>query len=393
MSNILLDLGKQPLVGNLCHSKEESLYAKRYPLIATYNNDLKIRLDTEIEPNILYKKYSYHSGVSKPYIEHCEEIYLSFKHLKSNTIIDIGGNDGTLLKTCKRLGDIESNSNLLNSKRYINVDASKSFNSINLKSGIEYKQGFFSDKIDLPMADIITSTNVFQHTKDIDSFLKGIIKYLNGVWILEFPYTLNTIKTLQFDQFYHEHYYYWLITPLEKLFNKYGLKIIKLEENYIHGGSIRVWSTKKEFTANIPIELINSYKEKEGNLKLKLFNKEVKNYIEEAKNYILNLSGKTIFFGAAHKGCVFLNALGININTMKESYIIDDTKAKQNLYMPGTGFKIYSRDRLFKDEVHNIIILPHNFGDHIANSLRYDSDGKNIFKGKLITMLPKVKEY
>ena len=391
MSNILLDLGTQPLVGNLCHTKDQSLHVKQYPLKANYNNDLKIRLDIEIEPNILYKNYSYHSGVSKPYIEHCEKIYLSFKHLKSNTIIDIGGNDGTLLKTFKKLTAMDDTTNVSNSKRYINVDASESFKSINLKSGIEYKQSFFSDQIDLPKADIITSTNVFQHTKDIDSFLKGITKHLDGVWILEFPYTLNTINTLQFDQFYHEHYYYWLITPLEKLFDKYGLKIIHLAENPIHGGSMRLWSTTKEFSAPIPIEAINSYKKKEKELKLESFNKDVSNYIKDAKNYIYSLSGKTIFFGAAHKGCVFLNALDININNMKGSYIIDDTKEKQGLYMPGTGFKIYSRNKLINDKIDNIIILPHNFGDHIANSLRYDSNNNKSFHGKLITMLPKIK--
>ncbi len=391
MSNILLDLGTQPLVGNLCLSKEESLRAKKYPLKAHYNKDLKINLDTEIEPSILYEKYSYHSGVSKPYIKHCEDMYSSFKHLKSNTIIDIGGNDGTLLKTFKRLEEISISSNTSKSKRYINVDASKSFYSANIKSGIEYKQGFFSDKIDLPKADIITSTNVFQHTKDINSFLKGIVKHLDGVWILEFPYTFNTINTLQFDQFYHEHYYYWLLTPLEKLFNKYGLKIIYLAENSMHGGSMRIWSTTKDISAPKPIEAINKYKRNESKLKLESFNQDVYSLIRETKNYISNLPGKTIFFGAAHKGCVFLNSLGIDINTMQDSYIVDDTEAKQGLYMPGTGFKIHSRDIIIKDDVQNIIILPHNFGKHIANSLRYDVNKKVIFKGNLITMLPAIQ--
>ena len=130
-------------------------------------------------------------------------------------------------------------------RRYINVDASSSFYEVNKKSGIEFKNKFFNEYIDLPKADIITSTNVFQHTKDIDSFLKGISKFLDGIWILEFPYTLTTIETLQFDQFYHEHYYYWLLTPIEKLFDKYDLKIINISRNNSHGGSLRLWSTNK----------------------------------------------------------------------------------------------------------------------------------------------------
>ena len=139
-----------------------------------YDDSLRINLDTEIDPKILYKNYFYRSGINIPYIKHCEEIYKSFEHLKSEVIIDIGGNDGTLLKTFKRLSEESNNGNDKTSKRYINVDASDTCKEINLKDGLEYKQAFFNENIDLPKADIITSTNVFQHTKNVDSFLVHI---------------------------------------------------------------------------------------------------------------------------------------------------------------------------------------------------------------------------
>ena len=59
MSMMLLDLGIQPLVNNLCETKEESLGVKKFPLKANYTEDLKIHLDTEIKPDLLYKKYLY----------------------------------------------------------------------------------------------------------------------------------------------------------------------------------------------------------------------------------------------------------------------------------------------------------------------------------------------
>ena len=57
MDKLLLDLGYQPLVNNLCRDKEESINVKKYPLKAKYNKDLMINLDTEIPPNTLYKQY------------------------------------------------------------------------------------------------------------------------------------------------------------------------------------------------------------------------------------------------------------------------------------------------------------------------------------------------
>ena len=304
MDKLLLDLGDQPIVNNLCKSRHQSLSIEKFPLRAKYNEDLLINLDTEVPPDILYKEYFYRSGINIPYIKHCENIFETIKHLKSEVIIDIGGNDGTLLNTFKRMFKSYKMDSI--DRRFINVDASESFLKNTLNNGIEFKNAFFSSKLDLPKADIITSTNVFQHTKNVDSFLKGITKFLNGVWILEFPYTLTTLNTMQFDQFYHEHYYYWLLTPIVKLFEKYNLKIIHISQNNSHGGSLRIWSTNQELSSPKIDSVINEYKLKEQGLDLNLFNSNVKKYIKKAKEFILNLEGKTVFLGLQQKVVYFL---------------------------------------------------------------------------------------
>lgn len=359
--------------------REESLSAKRYPLRAKYQTDLTIHLDTEIPPDILYKNYLYHSGVSKPYVEHCKRMFESIQHLNTDVVIDVGGNDGTLLKTFKQ----QSNQ----FKRLINVDASESFQKQNEESEIEYVCGFFNDEMSLPKANIITSTNVFQHTANIRSFVRGVQKHLDvdGIWVLEFPYTLTTLLTLQFDQFYHEHYYYWLLTPLQKLFHEYGLKIVNISEQNIHGGTMRLWIARE--TSSFPVaESLEDYKRKEFELSLSTFDFNVKKYIDKSRKFILNLPGKTAFFGAAAKGCVFLNALEISVHNMPYSYIVDDTIEKQGLFLPGTGFKICNRQILVDNPVKNIIVLAHNFKDHIVKSLR-----ESNFEGNIITMLPSVE--
>ena len=386
MAQTLLDLVDQPLVNNLCDTADEALAAIRYPLKAVYQDDLTIHLDTEVPPDKLYEHYLYQSGVSEPYIKHCKEMYRSLYHLNLETIIDIGGNDGTLLKSFREESKESEFWCGVKPKRFINVDASESFRSINEEAGIEYCKGFFNEDMDLPKANLIVSTNVFQHTKDIHSFLRGIQKHLDGVWVLEFPYTLTTLATLQFDQFYHEHYYYWLVSPLEQLFQQYGLRIIYMQENNIHGGTMRMWMTNKEYAGGMS-GVVDAYKEKEQRIDFAAFNKECHEIIGDSREFIASLEGRTAFFGAAAKGVVFLNALHLTIDNMPNSYVIDDTPGKQGKYIPGAGLEIVSRDALKTNPVDNIIILAHNFAPYIASSLRQE------FTGRIYTCLPSIKEY
>jgi hypothetical protein len=372
MTKTILDLGTQPLVNNLCSSEQEAMEAEQFPLKAVVEEDLTIHLDHAVDPEILYKHYLYRSGVSQPYIDHCAALFHSFKHLRHGTIIDIGGNDGTLLKTFQAQSDLPL--------YLVNVDASESFKQDNEDAGILFINNYWSDTVNAPKADIIVSTNVFQHTKNIHAFMRGIQKHLDGVWILEFPYTLDTIATGQFDQFYHEHYYYWLITPLEELFKQYGLRIIACLPQSIHGGTMRLWMTNKEIGA--PALDLSAIKEKERKT-VELCNFD--QTIVGLRTYFGNILstgelGRICFFGAAAKGCVFLNALGLNINTMGKTVVVDDTVEKQGLYVPGTGFQVVDRSAL--KDYDTVIILAHNFADHIEASLRKE------FNGRIMTLLP-----
>ena len=370
---ILLNLSLQPLVNNLCLSKEAALNAKRYQLCATMDEDLLIKLDTKVPSDELYKDYLYHSGVSMPYTYHCRELWHDIKHLRHEVIIDVGGNDGTLLDSFQ--------SQTKETLKMYNVDASTSFKEENETKRITYVNDYFSKDTDVPKADIITSTNVFQHTPDAERFVEGIAEKLDGTWILEFPYTLRTIQTLQFDQFYHEHYYYWMIKPLKKLLSKYGLNIYHAEEVSIHGGSMRLWITNKEFYGDT--QTADKFIKEEEKYDYRSFYSHTYRKIINDTIFLNKLEGKTVFFGAAAKGCIYLNAL--QITNENGGYIVDDTPEKQGKFVPGTGMKIHSREFMLDDEPDNVVILAHNFAGFITTKLRHDG-----YKGKIITMMPDI---
>jgi hypothetical protein len=373
-TKILLNLGTQPLVNNLCRSKEASLAARQYPLCALIDNDLCIELDTVVPSDELYKDYLYYSGISMPYVQHCRQLWHSIKHLRHDTILDIGGNDGTLLKAFQSQTDEKLN--------LYNCDASQTFRTLNEEAGITYINDYFNKDSDVPKADLITTTNAFQHTPNAAKFVEGIAEKLDGTWILEFPYTLRTLQTIQFDQFYHEHYYYWLVKPLKKLLSQFGLKIYHAEEVDIHGGSMRLWITNKKEYADT--EAAEKFIKEEESYDYNAFYSRTFHKIARDSIFLNKLEGKTVFFGAAAKGCVYLNTLN-SFSIYKDSYVVDDTPHKQGKYVPGVGLKVVDREFFLKDKPDNVVILAHNFAGYIRTKLRQDG-----YQGRIITMLPDI---
>ena len=383
------DLGNIPLVNNLCDNKEDALDAERFPLnVNYYPASGESSLDFAVDGELLFKHYLFKSEVNIPYIEHCREMFRFIQNYVRVTdttkIVDIGGNDGTLLAAFK-----ETTKKKLT---LLNIDPSENLAPLSQAKGVPTLTTFFTADVasTLPKADIITSTNVFQHLKDINGFAEGVSTMLarNGVWILEFPYWIHDMKTNQFDQIYHEHMYYHSVTPMKMMMEKHGMKLINVTKQNIHGGTLRLVIAKAS-SSLIPDITVEAYLQLEKNYGLDYhvrWGKEVANHIQKSKEFIIDLknSGKTIYgFGAAAKGCIYLNAMGITNEQI--DYIIDDTDLKQGKFVPGTGIEIVSRDILENNQPDYILILAHNFADYIIESLKLD------FKGKFIILIPEIQ--
>jgi glycosyltransferase involved in cell wall biosynthesis len=376
-----LDLGTLPLVNNLCDTKEESLNCGKFPLsIQIFPKSRLTTLADIVDKDNLFLNYMYESGVNKPFLKHCADMYdylsgfLYFK--KGDLVLDVGGNDGSLLLEFKKKNE---------KLDYINIDASRSFIEINARAGISYVNKYFDEHflISGKKATLITSTNVFQHTLPIRSFVRGIYRNLTneGLWCLEFPYLLTTLFSDNYDQVYHEHIFYYLLSNIVDLLKQEGMKVVNVSFYNIHAGTLRVLSAKQESKMQ-PDQSVDSFLNLEKYLSVEYcieWGKRMHNKIREFREFFDSLKeeGKVIYgFGAAAKGCVFLNSIDIDYNTIP--YIIDDTPFKQDKFMPGTGIQIKDRSILKAAKVDYILILAHNFKEYIINSLKGQYDGEYI---------------
>jgi hypothetical protein len=382
-----LNLGNVPLVNNLCKTREESFACEKFPLAIQLFPESNLTCLTEfINKDNLFLNYLYRSGVNKPYLTHCAKMYdylsriMDFKD--KDLVIDIGGNDGSLLIEFRK-----ENRNL----HYINIDCSKSFIEVNDIAGIEYINEYFCGETQLPYkAKLITSTNVFQHTEPIRSFIQGIECNLSneGIWCLEFPYILTTLANDNYDQVYHEHVYYFCLKNIVDICKQEGLRVINVSYHDMHAGTLRILSVK-ESSQRQPDSTILSFLNLEKTLTEEYclkWGKQTYIKIGSYKQFIMDLISKgnsIACFGAAAKGCVFLNSCDIDSGLIR--FIVDDTPFKQGKFVPGTGIEVVSRKVLKKEKIDYMIILAHNFKEYIINSL------KGQYEGKFIVMFPDIK--
>jgi len=390
------NLGTMPLVNNLCDSEEESLNCKRYPLMVNYFPESGLScLSHAVDGELLFNEYLFKSSINTPYITHCKIMYPYIDNIvgldDGDLIVDIGGNDGTLLKAFREVSHVDLN--------YLNIDPSKNLTELSRNKGIDAVTDFFSYDLASTMdkkAKVITSTNVFQHLKDTNDFVEGVNKLLddNGVWVLEFPYWIDDLKTNQFDQIYHEHIYYYSLRPLFTMMDKHLLKIVRVERQKIHGGTLRLVMVKNTSPLQPDDSIEKIIKEEEQYDSDYYFNwgNQVDKHLYKCKELIHDLKskGKKIAgFGAAAKGCIFLNRMGFTNYTI--DYVIDDTDIKQGKYIPGTGIQIVDRQHLYENPVDYILILAHNFSDYIIHSFMMNKTMTENYEGKFIICFPEIK--
>jgi len=340
-----------------------------------------------VDPGILFPpSYPYTSGTTKILRENFAELsqeVASLYPLKSTElIVDIGSNDGTLLsnftKHSRVYGIEPTNAGKLAQERNIQTQISF-FNRSAVKKALA----------DQGKAKIITATNVFAHIEDIHEIVDCILELLqdDGIFISESHYWLPLVETLQYDTIYHEHLRYYSVTALKYLLEMHGLEIIHTKRIPTHGGSIRVYATRKgkhPVRDSVAASLAVEAKEL-TDAKLKAFKKNVVN--SKVSLYALlkdiKARGDRVYgVGAPSRASTLINYVGLDdgildcVLEIKGSY-------KIGKYIPGTVIPVLDETRLFEDQPEYAMLLSWHIADELMPKL-----AARGYKGKFIIPLP-----
>ena len=80
-------------------------------------------------------------------------------------------------------------------------------------------------------ADLICANNVLAHVPDLNDFVAGLPILLkpSGTITVEFPHLLRLIEERQFDTIYHEHFSYFSLLVVDKVFARHGLRVFDVD--------------------------------------------------------------------------------------------------------------------------------------------------------------------
>lgn len=387
-----LDLGLMPLANNLEFTAHRAKEIEKFPLQVLFCNECALsQLSVVIDPEKMFSYYTYRSSVNAGYVKHCSEMAVQLRNkfnlTKDSFHIDIAGNDGTLLKQFRDVIGL----------KVLNIDPATNLVAIAEAMGIESIADFFGPEAAQMVlrkyepADIITATNVFAHVDNVREFIncaKTLLKP-DGIVVLEFPYLVDFIENFEFDTIYFEHLSYFSILPLMRLCGESGMKIISVEKQKIHGGTVRVTIAREQsiITVEKSVSDFTNNELKLGYNKIEKYTgwvASIRSIINTFSMQVLELKKqgfKIAAFAASAKGNTLLNSADMNTDIIH--YIADETPEKIGKFSPLTGIPIVNKQMLIKDPPDYLIILSWNFKDEIIEKV------SRIYKGKYIIPIPK----
>ncbi len=392
----VVDLGLSPLCQNRVTREALEQPEVFYPLKAVVCEKCwLVQVHAHVAGEDIFSDYAYFSSYSESWLRHCREyverIAAKLQLGPKSQVIEIASNDGYLLQYFVEKGipalGIEPAANVAEAAR---------------QKGVESIAKFFGTKTARELVDqgirpdLLLGNNVLAHVPDLNDFVAGLKILLkdDGVITFEFPHLMRLIEENQFDTIYQEHYCYFSLLTIQKVFQHHGLTIFDVETLSTHGGSLRIYarhSEDKTKPVSKSVDQLHDLEIEKGTTRLETYT-DFAERVAETKRKLLEFlirakrEGKSIVgYGAPGKGNTLLNFCGIRTDFL--DYTVDRNPMKQNTYLPGSRIPVYEPERIAETHPDYVLILPWNLREEIMGQLSYIRD----WGGQFVVPIPETK--
>ena len=398
LRHTFLDLGMSPLANSYLKPDQLNHMEPFYPLrVHVCERCFLVQLQEFESPERIFGDYAYFSSYSDSWLRHAKTytdlVVERFGLNRESQVVEIASNDGYLLQHF-----------VLRGIPVLGIEPAANVAKAAIEKGITTLVKFFGEQTARQLvaegirADLVVGNNVLAHVPRLNDFVKGLKILLKpgGVLTMEFPHLLRLLAESQFDTIYHEHFSYFSLLTVERVFAVHGLAIFDVGELPTHGGSLRIYAchnmdtsqprsrrvldlgASEESAGLTCMETYLAYAEKVKEVKRKLLE-----FLIAAKRADKSIAG----YGAPAKGNTLLNYCGIRSDFI--DYTVDRSPHKQGLFLPGSHIPICHPDKVRETRPDYLLILPWNLKDEIMEEMAHIRE----WGGQFVVPIPQVRVY
>jgi NDP-4-keto-2,6-dideoxyhexose 3-C-methyltransferase len=284
---------------------------------------------------------------------------------RDDVVLDIGGNDGTLLGLIRQ--PVRARVNVDAAAGLVQSVSTPDYRHVHARFNAEVYR-----KLGLPNPRLIFSVAMFYHLNDPLDFCRSIREVMsdNSVWVLQMTYLGTMLRDNIFDNIVHEHAAYYSLSSLESLLTLVGLHIAEARLVESYGGSLRVFIVKdpalfpKEYWRKDYVDIQRFETEHKTNTyeALYAFNSRtqlLRDSIGAIVDHIVQWHGPLWGFGASTKGNMILQYLGIKADRM--SCILDNSPKKIGTWTTGSMIPIVEEASYLDRLPEYLFVLPYYY--------------------------------
>lgn len=378
VDHIFVDLGMSPLCESFVPPEKVNHMEPFYPLcVHVCSRCYLVQLEQYVSAEEIFTEYAYFSSYAEDWLKHAESyvemVIRRFGLGGQSQVVEIASNDGYLLQYF-----------LPHQIPVLGIEPARNVAEVAVDKGVPTRMEFFGEATARSLAaegkraDLLLGNNVLAQVPDLNDFVRGmkIILKPHGVITMEFPHLVKLMAENQFDTIYHEHFSYFSLTTIQKIFAAHGLTLFDVEELSTHGGSLRIYARHVDNTeqpVRYAVDQLLAREEAFGITRMDTyaaFAEQARETKRKLLEFLISAKrrGETVVgYGAPGKGNTLLNYCGVRTDFL--DYTVDRNPYKHGKFLPGTRIPIYSPDKIRETRPDYLLILPWNFRDEIIQQM------------------------
>lgn len=398
LEHTLVDLGMSPLCESYVSADRANCMEPFYPLrVFVCHRCFLVQLQQYVSAEDIFSDYAYFSSYSDSWVEHAkvytDSMVERFNLNGNSLVIEIASNDGYLLQHFVAKG-----------LPVLGIEPAANVAAVAQEKSIPTLIEFFGERVAHRLAlqnrqaDLLLGNNVLAQVPDLIDFVRGLKILLKpeGVITMEFPHLMKLVEENQFDTIYHEHFSYFSLLTVERIFAAHDMTLFDVDELPTHGGSLRIYvrhtgDASKPVTGRVAALWAREHAAGLNRLSYyELFAERVKETKRQFLDFLIRAKreGSSIAgYGAPGKGNTFLNYCGIRTDFI--DYTVDRNPHKQGKFLPGTHIPIFDPAKIKETKPDYVLILPWNLKDEIMAQLGYIRE----WGGRWVVAIPEVRVF